>query len=80
MSYLSSLKAIFIESHVFLRPRVNLVYQRVDFARASFVNDAWTSRNFVEGERVRAPCVNDARIFWGKFCSGYDARFKIFEI
>ena len=55
-------------------PRVNLAYQRVDFARASFVNDARTSRNFLEVERARAPCVNDARIFWGKFCLGNDAR------
>ena len=61
-------------------PRVNLAYQRADFARASFVNDARTSRKFLEGERVRAPCVNDAQIFWGKFCSGNDARLKFSKL
>ena len=63
-----------------LRPRVNLAYQRADFARALFVNDARTSRKFLEGERARAPCVNDARIFWGKFCSGNDGRLKFSEL
>ena len=61
-------------------PRVNLAYQRADFVRASFVNDARTSRIFLEGERARALCVNDARIFWGKFCSGNDARLKFSKL
>ena len=36
--------------------------------------------NFLEGECARAPCVNDVGIFWGKFCSGYDARLKFSKL
>ena len=55
---------------------VNLAYQRADDAQMTLVRP----RNLWK-DSARAPCVNEAHIFWGKFCLGFSklTHFQNFE-